>query len=194
MLLLQAAISATTSTTHVLSRWEDFKTFSEGVKAWAEAFGFAAAGGFFIYKMFSGYLIANLNLSVNCERKASSKADVDLLVVTALVKKGDRGAVTLHDAEARISTPAPNEAALKKLSSITRLSFKRSDTKFEIEEKQSKTSPLLNLSPGEETMFSTVFEVISREPCTIEVTILGGWRWQAGTAYQWRASQVSLPR
>jgi hypothetical protein len=187
--ILETVISGAASP----SCWDYVKDAGESVKAWAEAFAFASAAGFFLYKAFSGYMIANLTLCLNCERRVSRKAGVDYLVVTAVVRKGDRGAVTLHDAQARISAPAPNEKVLKKLSGIIRLSFREADGILQIQENQSQKSPLLNLSPGEETMFSTYFEVPSDRPCTVDVTLLGGWLWHGKTTYQWRASQVCLP-
>jgi hypothetical protein len=175
------------------SWWDHAKTVTETLKGLAEAFAFIAAGGYFLYKTFSGYLVENLTLSLDCERKGSQNDTIDYLAITVRVKKGDRGAVILHDAQAKISSPAAGETQLKKLAGTIRLSFKKSGDTLAIVEKQSEKAPLLNLSPGEETMFSTFFTVPSDRPCTVEVTVLGGWPWHFKTAYQWRASQVSLP-
>ena len=195
MLLLQAteAVRSASAGAAPASCWDTAKTVAETMKAVAEGFAFLSAGAFFLYKMFSGYMIANLTLGLNCDRRVSGQLGVDYLVVSASVKKGDRGAVTLHDAKARISAPAPEEEALKSLSGISRLSYKTSGKILEIREKQSESNPLLNLSPGEETVFSTFFRVPSDQPCTVDVTLLGVWPWHFKTKYQWRASQVSLP-
>lgn len=188
MIFLQDALSAATS--HV---GDHAKVIAETVKAWAEAFAFVSAGGFFLYKAFSGYMISNLALNVVCQRKKMPTGDCDYLLVNAVVKKGDRQALTLHDAQARISAPAANQPALKKFSGVTRLGFVRTGNAIQIKESQSHKNPFLNLPPGDETVFSTFFEVRGDEPCIVEVTLLGGWRWDFGTVYQWRASQVSLP-
>jgi hypothetical protein len=186
-------ISAAPAATLPPPWWDHAKTVAETLKTAAEAFAFASAGGFFLYKLISGYLVVNLDLSLTCERRCSGSRQIDYLAVTAVVKKGDRGAVILHDARARISVPAPGEEHLKKLSSIVRLSFKKSEGILELLEKQSKKSPLLNLSAGEQTTFSTFFRVLADQPFMVEVTVLGNWPWHPKTVYQWRASQVSLP-
>lgn len=143
-------------------------------KDWSEAFAWICAGGFFLYKTFSGYLISNLSLSVTCERKPA-RAGFDFLVVHAVLKKGDRGAVALHDAMAQVSPVAPGEKEAKPLTGIRRLSSRPSEIKgvLEIVNAPSKKTPLLNLPPGEETTFSQYFEIPSDAPCLVLVTVLG---------------------
>jgi hypothetical protein len=176
--------------------WTLFKLVGEGLKQLFEALAFACAAGFFIYKAFSGYLISNLTLAIECDRRRSSD-NTDYLAVTALVRKGDRGAITLHDAEAIIETTNnnfPKSLGPQKLQGIQRLSSGHTDTgRFTLLGKDATKTPLLNLPPGEETQFSTFFTVPALQPCVVVVTILGGWAWHAGTRYQWRASRVSLP-
>lgn len=94
--------------------------FAETLKNSAEAFAWACAGGFLLYKAVSGYMISNLSLSVAClrQRAASGK---DYLVVTASLKKGDRGAVSLHEVIASVfGTDGKHET--KRLSATRRLS------------------------------------------------------------------------
>ena len=188
--LSDAATAATANSDHA-------KVLSETVKNWLEAFAWACAGAFFVYKTFSGYLISNLSLSISCQRtKAGSEHPVtDYLVVTANLKKGDRGAVSLHDLQAQVSPTVQGESSCKPLAGARRLTSRRSPSTgtFQIVNKESTTAPLLNLPPGEETTFSNWFIVPSASPCTVEVTVLGGWRWHSETRYQWRASMVSLP-
>jgi hypothetical protein len=43
---------------------EKVTSAAETAKNWAEAFAWLCAGGFFVYKAFSGYLISNLSLSL----------------------------------------------------------------------------------------------------------------------------------
>jgi hypothetical protein len=170
------------------------KTFAETVKLWAEAAAYAGAAGFFLYKAFSGYLISNLTLSLTCQREHSKQQGTDFLVVMATIKKGDRGAVSLHDSRAAVSYGEPIREYSKELSGTNRLSFaSKRDGIRRLSDKSSKKTPLLNLPPGEETQFSTYFEVPVGVPCTVVVTLLGGWSAHGRTAYQWRASQVSLP-
>jgi hypothetical protein len=86
----------------------------EGIKNLSEAFARICAGGFFLYKMLSGYLISNLILSLACDRKPTD-VGADFLVVRTTLKKGDRGAVALHDVIAQVSPAAPGEDQPKPL-------------------------------------------------------------------------------
>jgi len=177
--------------------WGNAKAVAETFKNWSEAFAWLCAGGFFLYKAFSGYLISNLSLSLICNRERSTQETygTDYLVVTANLRKGERGAVTLHDVRARVSPTVHGEPDSKVLAGIRRLTSNKTGLDvFQLGSAEASEKPLLNLPPGEETMFSGWFRVPSAEPCTIEVTVLGGWRWhRRGTRYQWRASVVSLP-
>jgi hypothetical protein len=177
--------------------WSSAKAVAETFKNWSEAFAWLCAGGFFLYKAFSGYLISNLSLSLTCNRQRSNAEShaTDYLVVTANLKKGDRGAVTLHDVRATVSPTIQGEPDSKVLAGIRRLTSNKTNSDvFQLGAVEATKTPLLNLPPGEETMFSGCFIVPSADPCSIEVTVLGGWRWHSrGTRYQWRASTVSLP-
>jgi hypothetical protein len=93
---------------------------AETVKNWAEAFAWVCAGAFFVYKAFSGYLISNLSLSLKCRRRHLAPG-TDYLVVTAGLKKGDRGAVSLHDIRAHVSPTVDGELDFKPLIGIKRL-------------------------------------------------------------------------
>lgn len=117
------------------------------------------------------------------------------MVVTATLKKGERGAVSLHDVRARVSPTVAGEANDKQLVGIHRLSSETgsSEGTWVIVDSQSRKAPLLNLPPDEETSFSQYFKVPPGDPCFVDVTVLGGWHWHRGTRYQWRASAVSLP-
>jgi hypothetical protein len=58
--------------------------------------------------------------------------------------------------------------------------------------------PFTNLSPGEETSFSCMFEVPTNECCEVEVIVFGKTVWfvygsQESRPVQWRASAISLP-
>jgi len=176
------------------SHVDNAKATAETVKNWVEAFAWSCAGVFFVYKAFSGYLITNLSLSVTCHRERSGQvAGTDYLVVVANVKKGDRGAVSLHEVRADVS-PVADEKTHKPLAATGRLtSYIHDDGVFQLKKSRASKTPLLNLPPGEETMFAQWFTVPSDQPCTVEVTVLGGWRWHRDTRYQWRASTVSLP-
>jgi len=197
----QAASSSQSNTTRPIENeatkhpyWTLFKLIAEGFKQLIEGIAFACAAGFFIYKAFSGYLISNLTLAVECDRRRSKDDDSDYLSVTALIKKGERGAVTLHDAEATLLVTSTKDKFPKKLEGIQRLSSEESKTGiFKLLSQNATKTPLLNLPPGEETQFSTFFRIPAQEPCIVVVTILGGWAWHAKTRYQWRASRVSLP-
>jgi len=175
---------------------ESLKLQLEIVDLVLAALAFAAAALFFAFKALSGYLISNLSLALTSHRQPTADAAKDYVTVVAHLKKGDRGAVTLHDAVATLYCGALEpalEPMVKRFPAVGRLGTVDVNGRLEVRQSTSTVIPLLSLPPGEETQFSTFFEVPHGQPCTIEVAILGTWPWRRKTRFQWRASLVSLP-
>ncbi|MEA2204377.1 MAG: hypothetical protein QOE77_1153 [Blastocatellia bacterium] len=168
-----------------LSEWESI----------AKTLGFFAAAVFFIYKAISGYLITNMAVKLDFNRQRSAN-DMDYLVVTASLSKGDRGSVNIHDAQGRLrydgSEPPPVP-----LIGVERLSYKtvtlNDEEQKQIDwDKRSESSPFIRLSPGEEAEFACCWEVPSKAACKVEVVFIGK-RLTGKRLGQWRSSGVSLP-
>jgi hypothetical protein len=167
----------------------------EDVKAIAETVALGCAAVFFIYKFVSGYLYVDMSLSIALDR---SRKDVstDWIVVTATIKKGSRGSVRIHDAQARVSYDGRTQ--LMQFVGFHRLSY-ATEMLGKMERKRvdwtrlSKSAPLLRLPPNEETEFSCYAEIPGDAICTVEATILGRERSWFGIG-QWRASRVSVPK
>jgi hypothetical protein len=171
------------------------KTISETVKAIVESIAFGCAGGFFIWKIYSGYQVVNLSLGLKCQRTARN-ADTDFLVVSATLTKGERGSLEVHDAQARFTIG-------DQVQTVPFVSFERSSYTTELLpagkrhvidwSKRSKSSPFLRLTPGESSCFSCHVELPKQQMCFIEVAVLGK---QAGRDWvgQWKATYVSVPR
>jgi hypothetical protein len=171
-----------------------------------------AAAGFFLYKLVSGYLIGNTSLRFTCVRAPSkSQPGLDHLGIIAVLKRGAGSTLWLHDARARVtyaqgqtlpdtrtllearSVPAAIDTharliAAERLSSLT-TSGGVLRVKFD---ELSAQSPLLNVAPGDEMQFATLYEVDATRPCIVEVAILGR-SWATSKRSQWRASDISLP-
>src|SRR5713101_2740651 len=128
------------------------KDIAETLKNATEAFAWACAGGFFLYKAISGYLISNLAVSVTCQRQpTNSESKKDYLVVTANLKKGDRGAISLHEVVASVFG-ADGSHKTKRLSATRRLSsIKVGSDEVRLSDFPATDVPLLNLPPGDET-------------------------------------------
>ena len=178
-----------------------------------------AAAAYFVYKLISGYWIGSASLRLTCTRTATPPAPdaapapvpqaMDYLSVLAVLKRGT-GATTLvlHDARARVFL-ADGKAAVKssheakeipadigqetRLISAKRLSSKTVSGVYEIMLNEvSQQAPLLNLAPGDEMQFATVYKVPRNQPCVVEVAIMGR-SWLTWKRSQWRASDISLP-
>jgi hypothetical protein len=168
----------------------DFKEVTEGIKNCGEGVGFIGAGLFFFYKFISGYLLINMSISVEFKRRNLSVGDEEMLVITTKLKKGDQGAVLLHDAQARVSYS--DKSFIVPFSDIERLSFSHQSnpSRQAIAWSRSKKAPFIRMSPGEETEFSSTCRVPKQALCKVEVVILGH-RPTSGKFGQWRASCVS---
>jgi hypothetical protein len=162
-------------------------------KVWAETIAYGSGGVFLIYKMLSGYFITDVALRPSCRRKCTTTG-FDYLSVTAILKKGERGTIVLHDAQVRITDAATGSVLDQQaMMGIDRLSFTtdragRSRINFG---SQSKTS-CLNLPPGDETQFTALCKVPSEVTCILEIVVLGRTMFGRHNG-QWRASDVSFP-
>jgi len=171
------------------------------IKTLAEIAAYGAALVFFIYKACAGYLITELSLTIVCIRAhCSSDTQRDDLCAAATVKKGEKGTLRLHDAQARVTEVRANPAppTILDLIGVERLSFQPDRTKWpkktrkKINWKLSESKPFLNLAPGDEGQFSCACQVSRTAPAVVEVVILGR-RLLSLRRGQWRSSSVSLP-
>lgn len=167
----------------------------ENVKAIAETAALCSAAIYFIYKAVYGYLYVEMSLSLAVER-AHKDDYTDWVIVMAKIKKGCRGSVRIHDAQARITygsaTQCVQFVGFHRLSYTTELMGKTKRKKINWTQ-MSRSAPLLRLPPNEETEFSCYAEVPHDAICTIEAAILGQERSWFGIG-QWRASHISEPR
>lgn len=164
----------------------------EHPKDFAEIVALASAALFFLYKAITGYLRANLSLSVRCVRLSSGDRSTDRLAISMHIAKGTNGSVALHDASARITVDGqtqvhsfPGTLRSERVKGCQRSSINWS--------KIDESSPLLKLVPGEETELALLVLIPSSAICLIEVAVLG--RRVSGLTFgQWKASAVSTPR
>ncbi|MEO7085844.1 MAG: hypothetical protein ABI442_23015 [Gemmatimonadaceae bacterium] len=170
----------------------------DGISKVAQAGAIVAGGMYFLYRLVSGFFITNLSIDLACERIPNREGD-DYLQIIIRLKKGDRGTLVMHEAQVRV-TPEKREPILLTIESAQRLSFRAQKLptpkgyveKVEIIWKRSERAPFLNLSPGEETVFSVYARVPRDILCTIEVVLVGRKPLYRATG-QWRASAVVLP-
>jgi hypothetical protein len=92
------------------------------IKPYVELFAYLAAGGFFLYKLLTGYLMTNLSVSISCVRQCTNKNGKDHLIVTVDLSKGDRGSLNLHDAQVKVRWQGDEDA--KSLIGTNRRSLK----------------------------------------------------------------------
>lgn len=166
---------------------------SESIKNIAETVAFACAALYFLYRATAGYLIANISITASASRQIAHSGN-DYLIVRVTVSKGDRGSVNLHDAQIQVDWGSkPVRVPLK---GIRRLSFKprRDAPGKEINwDLLSESSPMIRLTPGEETVLSGACTVPTSALCNVEVVVLGQMLLTHRFG-QWQASTVSLPR
>ena len=136
----------------------DAKTLAEVTRDLGQAPAWLGAAVFFGYKAWSGYFVVNLSIKVEWVRRSRAGEADDLLQVTPVLAKGDRGSVRLHDVQIRV-TPDGGEERVIWLDDFRRLGWvyesqgtlKRGTVEWK--EAAARIS-LLNLTPGEATHFA----------------------------------------
>jgi hypothetical protein len=171
------------------------------VKNWAEFLAYVFAFIFFVYKTYDGYLTTSLSLTIRCQRTRSyiqeESAEIDYLAVVTTIKKGANGLIRLLVAEVRVM-PLVSGAEQRQPLDITRINYDRSrilrGEPYSIDwNKAKKGWNFLQFPGGDESQFACVFKVPHREPCKVDVVIMGRGRWPRIKTGQWRASEISLP-
>jgi hypothetical protein len=173
--------------------WETAKSVGEAFKVWAEFVAYSSAGAFLIYKVLSGYFITDLSVKISCER-FTQKPGTDYVAVTAILKKGDKGTIRIHDAKVRITNSDGKVVDEQQMTGVDRLSFTTDrDDRKRINFDRLAEKKWLSLPPGDETQFAGLCSAPQAFPGLVEVVILGRKLW-GGKVAQWRASAVSFPR
>src|SRR5471030_2722941 len=110
---------------------------------------------FFAWKAFAGYHVTNMVLNISCVRQPSSTEGKDDLAVLVTLKKGDRGTVSLHDAQFLVWNADHKGFENHALHSIDRWTFvtgKLAGKKRRkiVPGKRATQIPTLNLTPNDE--------------------------------------------
>ena len=168
---------------------------------WLQFAALILAGLFFIYKLLTGWLMANLSLSGNLERTTNGDRS-DRVVVAITLTKGSLGSVWIHSTAVCASWPAGSKSgALEgtwsgELKGAWRLEISKSSGVHTVNQpwQQARKRPHYRLPPNESTVWSCVIDdVPTGATCLIEAVVIGVQspnRWQPG---QWRCSLISVP-
>lgn len=175
----------------------------DGLDATVKILAYLGAASFFIYKAVTGYFIVNLSLSASCERKRTSNANLDNILLNVTLNKGDRSSLVLYDMKAKVSYARIEE--ILTFSGINRLSFNEEKSsevvKRTIEFNRLSKFPFLRLSAGEQTSFALLIENVPTDQiCRVDVAVLAKKnsivkrlrRLRYGVG-QWRTSIISFP-
>lgn len=179
--------------------WQHAKPLAETWKVWAEFLAYGAAAGYFGFKLWSGYFISDLSLSVTCKRQRNpAKQSLDVLSATVTMKAGGNGTIKILDCKGRVAgrecAPEP-----RSFGDFWRLDSAVEDGREAILsfDHRDHEAPLLNLAPGDSTQMALIFDVPKDSPCIVEVAILGirfrSHHSKRPQTMQWRASEASLP-
>lgn len=147
-----------------------------------------AAAGFFGWKIIAGWLIVNLEIVIETERKPKDTTH-DWLGINLLLKKGSTDGLWLKDVALKIDSfngERVNEVIrFEEFHSIRIINQKLSW------EKQNDDPRKFTIAPGETFRFGRVEIVPFDKPLIIEAAVFGKRAfWPKG--FQWRASCFSL--
>lgn len=168
----------------------------DSIETVTKILAFTGAGLFFGFKAFSGFYIFNLSVALKCDRKPKPSTALDVLVINAVLKKGDMSAIVLHDIRAKVSYD--DLPQMVEFSGFLRTDHE-TDTTLEFErnialiDRQSKSSPFLNLVPGEESSFSSAIEVPRAATVRVDLVVLGKRMLIGKRVGQWRSSAIVPP-
>lgn len=164
------------------------------LKELAEIGALLSAAGFFLWKLWRGFLDVNASLNVSVDR-GHANINADYLAISVTIRKCGSGSLAIHDARAQLTYGGVVKEC--ELRGYERLAFRIDDrerwrTRIVFGTRH-KSSPVLFLSPDEQATFSAFEEISCAVPCIVDVSISGRLVRSSRTA-QWRSVVVSLPR
>lgn len=162
----------------------------EAVETSLKIVALVAGGTFFGWKIFTGWLIINLKMSVNLAREKKND-ETDFLSIIVTLEKGATDSIWLQHITARVKTPDGSE--LTELDLSEELKWLRIEEKHVIWGQYEPDGRKIALSPSEVMQISRVIEVPRKVPVIVDVATFGTRKfWPPG--FQWRASGVALPK
>lgn len=145
-----------------------------------------AGGAFFAWKLWTGWLIANVKLSVTGSREAKDD-QTDFIAIAVNVEKGSTDSVWLKHASVRVTPMGEAPCAPIDLTGFQRLNRTGDKLNWEV----ASTGERFAVSPGETLQLAAISTVPAGKPALLEAAIFATRPlWQ----FQWRATSVSLPR
>jgi hypothetical protein len=177
------------------------------IRSIVEIAAYIAAVLFFVYKVYSGYLVSDLSIQISCERQRKPGNDgKDYLGIIVKAKKGNQGAIELNDAQVRARSclddhvigpyPLTGIDRLKRTKPVAGPPSSKHMRSQVIWDAAPNNEPRTKMPPGDETQLAAFIEIDSHAPYYIEAVMLGRMllhRKLKPRFGQWRATVVSLP-
>ncbi|HTE26966.1 hypothetical protein [Flavitalea sp.] len=148
-----------------------------------------SAAGFFGWKIIAGWLIVNLEISIETTRQAIDDTN-DLLAIKLLLKKGNTDALWLKDIAIKVQDTEGNMEVkhIIRFDEYKSLSINKAS---QIVWGSNIKSRKFTIAPGEVFHFAKIEKVSFDKPLIIEAAVFGKRAfWWKG--FQWRASVASL--
>lgn len=148
-----------------------------------------ATAGFFIWKIIAGWLIINLEISLEATRQIKNNDD-DWLSIKLLLKKGSTDGLWLKDIAVRICDLERNQInEIIEFEEIHALKIENEKVKWGSSAFKKRK---YTIAPEEIFQFGRIVTVPAEKPLIMEAAVFGRRTfWRKG--FQWRASVASLP-
>ena len=152
---------------------------------------------FFLYKVFTGWLFINLNVTADTLRKIATDGN-DHLTVKVILSKGSTDSVWLHDIEIRLRSIEKTKNSINYLNEqvINPTNFHKLQI-YEDKYWNEDGSEWYVISSAEEASFTAYTKVRSGDVISVEIVVLGTRPFygilQKPQLSQWRSSLIILP-
>ena len=150
-----------------------------------------AGAGFFLWKVAAGWLVVNVEISIETDRQSETD-DKDLLAFKINLKKGNTDTLQIKDIQARVRTEDESLPAIEIFSfaEIHKLNAKNVIVDWNSPHKKDERN--ISLSPTESFHLGRFVRVPKDVPVIVEA-VLHGTRTLWWKGFQWRTSVASLP-
>lgn len=159
------------------------------IETWLKVLGIAAAAGFFLWKLFTGWLIINLQVSLDLQLRVTKKNHI--LAIQVNLKKGATDTLWIRDVSVRV-TPHGTASlpTVIEFSELTQLAVGDKKLNWAASHPEGKK---ITLSPDESVQFCGYPRWSQKVRLHLWTPLVFGDRTFWSQGFQWRASAVSLP-
>lgn len=191
----------TTQIGETLASLGSYKDAASTIQTLLTCVGIVFAGGFLIYKVWTGWLYVNMAVEIKTERLHAKEEDKDHLAVSVHLEKGGFDSVSLKAIEVRLTRldaeAPPLDLSITSFKPVAEADGQKKKVVWEADLDPKREKNGIALAPNEKVEHGCYTQIARDGIYRVDVAVFGTrpfFKWWTGHLIQWRSSAISLPK